>query len=142
MSTPTLDYDLTAQLNDGSEVKLDPEVHGWAEPERLAKVKVWSLIPRKAGLPVVVVQIPEGAKPIFKSRVYGKGYAGIEDSPLPAFRAHAIGWHDTESHWTWVMPNGLIEVGDEPLYADMILQSMLAKLKEEHPEYFAPPQEG
>ena len=124
----SFDYDLAAQLTDGSEVKLNPEEHGWAEPERLSRVKVWSLIPRdNNGMPVVTVQIPEGAKPIFKSRVYGKGLPGIADNPLPSFRCYAIGWHDTESHWTWVMPNGNIEVGEDPLYADLILQHMLGR---------------
>lgn len=119
MSASEFYYDLAAQLNDGTEVKLNPEEHGWAEPERLAQVKVWSLIPREAnGMPLVVVQIPEGAKPIFKSRVYGKLVGDI------SFRAYAIGWHDTISHWTWVMPNGHIEVGDDPLYADLILRQM------------------
>jgi 8-oxo-dGTP pyrophosphatase MutT (NUDIX family) len=119
----SFDYDLTAQLNDGTEVKLDPEVHGWAEPERLAKVKVWSIVPRAGGLPLVVVQIPEGAKPIFKSRWYGKLAFDL------GFRAYAIGWHDTESHWTWVMPNGIIEVGEDPLYADLILRQIFEAAK-------------
>ena len=122
--TPTFDYDLAAQLNDGSEVKLNPEEKGWAEPERLARVKVWSLIPRdQNGMPVISVQIPEGAKPIFKSRVYGKGLPGIEND-LPAFRCYAIGWHDTESHWIWVLPTGDIEVGEDPRNAELILQKM------------------
>lgn len=121
---PKFDYNLAAQLNDGSEVLLDPEEKGWAEPERLAKVTVWSLVPKEAnGMPIITVQIPEGAKPIFKSRVYGKGLPGIEND-LPIFRAYAIGWHDAESHWTWVMPNGNIEVGEDPLYADLILKRM------------------
>lgn len=125
----SFEYDLAAQLNDGSEVKLNPEEHGWAEPERLAKVTVWSLIPREgSALPVVVVQIPQGAKPVFKSRVYGKGLP-FDDSPLPRFRAYAIGWHDTESHWTWVLPNGGIEVGEDPIYADQLLQHLLTLQK-------------
>lgn len=119
----SFDYDLVLQLNDGSEVKLDPEERGWAEPERLSQVKVWSIVPRdQNGMPVVTVQIPESAKPIFKSRVYGKGLPGT-GNPLQ-FRAYAIGWHDTESHWIWVMPNGNIEVGEDPLYADLLLKRM------------------
>lgn len=123
--TPQFDYDAAAVLDDGSEVKLNLEERGWAEPSRLARVRVWSLIPRdQNGLPVVTVQIPAGAKPIFKSRVYGRGLPGIENSNLPSFRCYAIGWHDAESHWTWVMPGGNIEVGEDPLYADLILRSM------------------
>jgi hypothetical protein len=128
--TASFDYDLSAQLNDGTEVKLNPEEHGWAEPERLSKVKVWSILPRVDGLPIVTVQIPEGAKPIFKSRVYGKGYPGTNDSTgLPIFRAYAVGWHDTSSHWTWVLPGGVIEIGEDPIHADMILQGMMAQHK-------------
>lgn len=124
MNASIFDYDLTAQLNDGSEVKLNPEQHGWAEPERLAKVKVWSVIPREhSTLPPVIVQIPEGAKPIFKSRVYGKGLPGTGG---PTFRAYAIGWHDTESHWIWVFPNH-IEYGEEPLYAQLVLDGLVGK---------------
>lgn len=122
--TASFDYDLAAQLNDGSEVKLNPEVHGWAEPERLAKVKVWSLIPRVGNLPVVTIQIPDGAKPIFKSRVFSK-FAG----PV-SFRAYGIGWHDTDSHWLWVMPGGNIDVGESPLFADLILAKMWQEYKE------------
>lgn len=128
--TAPFEYDLAAQLNDGTEVKLNPEEHGWAEPERLAQVRVWSIIPRNENWPVITVQIPEGAKPIFKSRVYGKGYPGTNDTTgLPVFRAYAIGWHDSTSHWTWVLPGGNIEVGDDPLYADLILQTMMEKTK-------------
>lgn len=116
-------YDLAAQLNDGSEVKLNPEEHGWAEPERLSKVKVWSLIPRDSTLPVVTVQIPDGAKPIFKSRVYGKGLPTHVNTLT--FRAYAIGWHDSTSHWLWVMPGGNIEVGEDPLHADLYLRQIL-----------------
>lgn len=120
--TASFDYDLAAIFDDGSEEKLNPEIHGWAEPTRLARVRTWSIIPRdQNGMPVVTVQIPEGSKPIFKSRVYGKGLPGAGG---PSFRAYAIGWHDTTSHWTWVMPNGNIEVGDEPLFADLILKRM------------------
>lgn len=126
--TASFDYDLAAQLNDGTEVILNPEEHGWAEAERLAKVIRWSLIPRVANMPVVVVHIPEGAKPIFKSRVFGKGYPGIENN-LPIFRAYAVGWHDSASHWTWILPGGIIEVGDEPTHAPLILEAMMKQVK-------------
>jgi hypothetical protein len=118
--TASFDYNLAAQLNDGTEVLLNPEEKGWAEPERLAKVVVWSLIPRDHnGMPVVTVQIPEGGKPVYKSRVYGKLVGEVK------FRAYAIGWFkDGQTHWTWVMPGGNIEVGEDPLYADILLRRM------------------
>lgn len=137
----SFDYDLTLQLTDGSEVKLNPEEHGWAEPERLAQVRVWSIIPRVQGLPPIVVQIPEGAKPIFKSRVYGKGFgpgASKDGITFPSFRAYAVGWHDTVSHWIWVLPNGSIEVGDDPIYAELLLNHMMQQLIQEHANDQAP----
>lgn len=122
--TVPFEYNIAARLSDGSEVILDPETKGWAEPERLAKVVNWSIVPRNQnGLPTISVQIPEGAKPIFKTRVYGKGYPGI-DNGLPVFRCYAVGWHDTESHWLWVLPTGDIEVGEDPQLAPLILQKM------------------
>lgn len=125
MDASIFQYNLTAQLNDGSEVVLDPETHGWAEPERLSKVKVWSIVPREnSTLPVVTVQIPEDSKPIFKSRVYGKG---LPATGGPSFRAYAIGWHDKVSHWIWVMPEGNIEFGDDPIYAQVVLDAMVSE---------------
>ncbi len=125
MSAEVFEYDAAAILDDGTEIKLDLETHGWAEPERLSKVKVWSIIPRpNSTLPVVTVQIPENAKPIFKSRVYGKGLPGLGG---PSFRAYAIGWHDKESHWIWVMPSGNIEFGDDPIYAQIVLDAMASE---------------
>lgn len=121
---PKFDYDLSLQLNDGTEVLVNPEEHGLFEPERLAKVKVWTLIPRTHGAwPVVSVQIPPNSKPIFKSRVYGKG---LPSTGGPSFRAYAIGWYDASSysHWIWVLPGGVIEVGEDPESANVILRSL------------------
>lgn len=118
--TDTLAYLLTAQLNDGSEVVLDPDVHGWADPEILKETKVWSLVPKEQnGMPVVTVTIPEKGKPVYKSRVYGKLVGDI------SFRAYAIGYKlGRTTHWVWVMPNGNIEFGENPHYADLILRKM------------------
>lgn len=118
----SFDYDLAAQLNDGSEVNLNPEEHGWAEPNRLAQVKVWSIIPRVSGLPVVTVQIPEDGKPVFMSRVYGKGLPGLDG---PSFRAYCIGYfREGETYRVWVMPGGNVEIGEDPIYADLYLKRM------------------
>ena len=118
----SFDYDLAAQLNDGSEVKLNPEEHGWAEPERLAKVTRWTLLPRAEGWPVVMLHIPEGAKPVFMSRVFGKGLPGAGG---PSFRTYCTGWHkDGETHRVWVLPGGIIEVGEEPTSANLLLDHL------------------
>jgi hypothetical protein len=118
-----LDYLLTAQLNDGREVVLDPDLKGWADKKVLAETRIWSLVPRdQNGMPVVTVTIPEKGKPVYKSRVYGKGLPG---SGLPSFRAYAVGYKlGRKTHWIWVMPTGNIEVGEEPLYADILLKRM------------------
>jgi len=125
----SFDYDLGARLNDDTEVKLDPEQHGWAEPERLAKVVVWALIPRNSNWPAVWVHIPEGAKPVFMSRVFGKGLP-IEGGP--SFRTYCIGWFkDGETHKTWVLPGGIVEVGDEPTVANMLLNNIGQQIREQ-----------
>jgi hypothetical protein len=70
-------------------------------------------------MPVVTVNIPLKGKPVYKSRVYGKVMSDI------SFRAYAIGYKlGNKTHWTWVMPNGNIEVGEDPFYADLILRKM------------------
>jgi hypothetical protein len=118
-----LDYLLTAQLHDGREVTLDPDSKGWADKKVLSETKVWSLVPREHnGLPVITVSVPEKGKPVYKSRIYGKGLPGTGG---PSFRAYAIGYKlGRTTHWVWVMPGGNIEFGEEPVYADLILKRM------------------
>lgn len=105
----TYEYTAELQLNDGSLIPVNLEERGWAEPERLAATHVFSLIP-KGQAPIVRINIPEGAKPIFKSRKIILATAGKE------FRSYAVGWFkDGVSHWTWVAPDGSIETEtDDP----------------------------
>ena len=70
-------YVAAAQLTDGSETVLDLEERGWADKELLRRTKRWTLIPKDGAkaldgrqLPLVTVTIPEGARPVFKSRVF------------------------------------------------------------------------
>jgi hypothetical protein len=108
----TFEYKAEIQLNDGTLIPLDLEERGWADPERLANTRVFSLVPKEinAGWPLVRVNIPEGAKPIFKARKNVLATAGQE------FRCYAVGWFkDGESHWTWILPGGSIETeSDDP----------------------------
>lgn len=122
-------YFANATLDDGSDVVVDLEQHGWADKEILARTVRWSLVPNGNGLtlhgrpwPLVSIQIPEGAKPIFRSRVYvgsivSRSSDQIERKVIPilnvpVFRAFCIGWKKGDTHvWTWVMPTGDIEVG-------------------------------
>ncbi len=119
-------YNAVAQLNDGSEVLLDLNKKGWADPEILNKTVGWMLVPKEQnGMPVVSVSIPEKGKPVYKSRVYGKGLPG---SGLPSFRAYAIGYKKGRTtYWVWVLPNGVIEFTDEPRFAQLILNKMVGK---------------
>jgi hypothetical protein len=118
----TFEYTAELQLNDGSLVQIDLEERGWAEPERLANTRVFTLVPKNPGQhwPFLRVHIPEGAKPIFKSRNNVLMYAGKQ------LRVYAAGWFkDGESHWTWVFPNGSIEVEtDEPTFLDIITHAI------------------
>lgn len=118
----TFEYTAELQLNDGSIVTVDLEERGWAEPNRLANTRVFTLVPKdpQSRWPFVRVHIPEGAKPIFKSRMNKLVTAGKE------FRAYAVGWFKgSDSHWTWVLPNGSIEQGtDEPSFIKILTEQV------------------
>jgi hypothetical protein len=77
MSTKEYVYVAAAQLTDGSETVLDLEERGWADKELLDRTTRWTLIPKEGAktldgrpYPLVTVSIPEGARPVFKSRVF------------------------------------------------------------------------
>lgn len=117
-----LAYVLTAQLNDGTEHILDPDKRGWADKKILSQTRIWSLVPKVGGTPVVV-QIPENAKPVYKSRVYGKVVGDVK------FRAYAIGFKRGKfTYWVWVAPYG-VEFGDDPVYASQYLNKLFAEAK-------------
>lgn len=128
----TFAYNAEAQLNDGSAVLLDLEATGWANKELLSRTVRFSLLPVKDAVtmngrpyPIVVVNIPEKGKPVFKSRVYGTIGVGLGDIGTEAFRAYAIGYKlGPKTYWTWVLPTGDIEVGEDPWLGDILLQSM------------------
>lgn len=117
-------YEVALQLNDGSNHKFSLEEKGWANKEQLSRAKEISLIPKdNATLPVVAVQVPEGAKPVIKSRVFGTiGMTSGENTP--GFRVYAIGYKQARRrpYIIWILPNGTIEMGDEPVYAPLLLQ--------------------
>jgi hypothetical protein len=116
-------YEVALQLNDGSNHKFSLDEKGWAAKEQLNQTKEISLIPTgNTTLPVVACQVPEGAKPIIKSRVFGSIGAGGEN--VPGFRVYAIGYKQKRRrpYVIWILPNGTIEMGDEPLYAPLLLQ--------------------
>ncbi len=118
-------YQAIATLTDDSGTVLDLEEQGWASKEMLSRVKVWSIAPKNAdsSLPTVVVNIPEGAKPVFKSRVFGTmGVASSEGGPL--FRCYAIGYKKGSSEFlAWILPSGDIEIGPDPHIAEAIISN-------------------
>ena len=120
------EYSAELQLNDGSLVQVDLEERGWAEPERLADTRVFTLVPKdiSGALPFVRTHIPEGGKPVFKRRTYGT-FAVANAASIDNFCAYAVGWRrGTEEVITWVMPNGAIECNtDDPTFADIILHT-------------------
>lgn len=120
----TFAYTAELQLNDGSLVAVDLEERGWADPDRLANTRVFTLVPKDpaSGYPFLRVHIPEGAKPIFKSR----NNINLIGHGQPMFRAYAAGWFkDGESHWTWCFPNGAMEKEtDDPTVNDLLVKAI------------------
>ena len=129
-------YNAEAQLNDGSAYLLDLETR-WANKELLSKTVRFTLLPKEGALtirgqafPIVVVNIPENAKPVAKSRVFATTFVS-PDGTQPTFRCQAIGYKlGRRTYWTWVMPTGDIEVGDEPWLADLLLDSLKVRPSE------------
>lgn len=118
------EYFAELQLTDGSTVQVDLEERGWADPDRLADTRVFTLVPRDMNSmwPFLRIHIPEGAKPIFKSR----NNINLIGHGQPLFRAYAAGWFkDGESHWTWVFPNGAMEKEtDDPTVNNLLVQAI------------------
>lgn len=128
-------YVAAAQLHDNSETVIDLEERGWADKEVLSRTIRWTLVPKDGALtmsgrpyPLVSIHIPEGARPVFKSRVYGVVGVNDQDEGKPMFRCYGIGYKlGKVTHWTWVLPTGDIEVvtGDDGLlFADLLLRRL------------------
>jgi hypothetical protein len=127
----TFPYHAEAQLTDGSAVLINLEQQGWANKDLLAATTRWTLLPKGdqktskgTDFPIVVVNIPEGGKAVFKSRVFGSFHPATE-TDYRAFRCFAIGYKlGRKTYWTWVLPTGDIEVGDDPWLAELLLKQM------------------
>jgi hypothetical protein len=146
-------YVANATLDDGSEVVVDLEEHGWADKEMLSRTVRWALVPNGTQVmltgqpyPLVQVTIPAGAKPIFRSRVFRsiitqRSSDQIERKVIPVlrfpeFRAYCIGWKKGRTHvWTWVLPNGAIETtSDDDSHIGTLLRARLNQEVIEIPE--------
>lgn len=147
-------YYAAATLDDGTEVeRIDLEARGWADKDMLSRTVRWSLVPKGQYIslsgrpyPLVSIAIPEGAKPVFRSRVY-RGVITNRSSDqvarkvvpvlrVPEFRAFCIGWKRGSEHvWTWVLPTGDIEVGmGDDSHLGGVLRAHLNTLVDEVPE--------
>jgi hypothetical protein len=146
-------YFANATLDDGSDVVVDLEEHGWADKEMLKRTVRWALVPNETQVtfsgqpyPLVQVAIPAGAKPIFRSRVFravitSRSTDQIERKVFPVlrvpeFRCYCIGWMKGRTKvWTWVLPNGAIEVSTEDdSHLAHVLRSHLNTIVYEVPE--------
>jgi len=150
MSANEFPYFANATLDDGEEVVVDLEQRGWADKEILARTVRWSLVPKGTHVnlsgrpwPMVQIAIPEGAKPIFRSRVYvGSIISRSSDQrerkvipvlTVPQFRVFCIGWKKGKTTvWTWILPDGSIEVGtgDDSHLGDLLRSHLNTQVRE------------
>jgi hypothetical protein len=118
---PEFEYYGEFQLEDGSVELQDLEEQGWAAKERIAATRRFSLVPKNVdgrNLRVVMVDIPEGAKPVFYSEVYRK----FNRNALIQFRVYVIGWKKgSEERVLQVLPSGDIEFAAESTAAPVLL---------------------
>lgn len=124
----------TVLLRDGSEELLDLEEHGWADKDRLAQTVRFALIPKEDApktlhgqdFPPIVVNIPEGAKPVFKTRVKAATPIGNTSGRHPVqFRLYGIGYKlGSHEPMLWVLPTGAIEMGPDSFFADQLLRAL------------------
>lgn len=120
-------------LDDGSEHIIDFDQKGWAEPTRLARTVRFSLVPKGKVLtlkgrdyPTIVVNIPIGGKPVFKTRVKSSTPMGPSEGRHPAsIRIYGIGYKKgNQEHLSWVLPTGDIEVGEDSVYSDLLVRQL------------------
>lgn len=114
-------------LDDASEHRLDLEEHGWAEKTRLARTVRFALIPKDDApdyFRPVVVNIPTGAKPVFKTRVKVANPIGDTTGRVSAtIRIYGIGYKQGgHEPLFWILPNGAIEFGEDSPLADLMLR--------------------
>ena len=115
-------------LDDGSEHEVDFESR-WADKEKLARLRRFVLVPKgeaNLSMPLVALNLPEGAKLIFKHRVFGQFGTG-DAKPKIKYRIYCCGYkYRGEEHQFWIMPNGIVEFGvglDDPELAILVQQN-------------------
>jgi len=147
-------YFANATLDDGTDIgAIDLEEQGWASKPMLARTRRWSLVPKGTHVmldgrqyPMVTIDIPVGAKPVFRSRVFVGNITGrssdqierkvIPHLSVPAFRVYGIGWKKGSlTVWTWVAPNGAVETtSSDECWVGTALRTHLNTITWEEPE--------
>ncbi len=88
--------------------------------ETIANAKIVSIVSKDRSmvqLPMVSVQLSEGRKLVLETQVHGT----LTGKITSRVRVYCIGYEQevngqTVRHVTWVYPNGIIEIADEPSY--------------------------
>ena len=112
-----LAYLALLRMRDGTAQEADMGVPGWdaALTEGVSSV---TLIGKEDSRATLTVQIPEGARPMVKSRVKAL-VAGVQ------LRIYGVGYClDGVTVWAWLLPDRSVEVGEDSLVADLMLARM------------------
>lgn len=83
--------------------------------------------PLAPAMPLLRINIPTGAKPVFKSKVYGTAMLNSEgniEGYQQDFRGYAVGWKKGRAqHLIWIFPGGHTEAthgNDDPTFGDVM----------------------
>lgn len=111
-------------LKDNSLVSQNLEEHGWATPEFLDKIKLFTLVPKSpdSGWPLLRIHIPDNAKPVWKWRTFREAMM-VDNGTIREMRIYGIGYKKRGHgpYMVWVVPGGHVEAGvDDPLFANVL----------------------
>lgn len=110
-------FEIGLTLDNGEGIQFSLDEAGWINKPELQSAKQIMLIPLHDELRAIAVWIPEGATPIVQTRVLGSSAIGAQ------FRIYAVGYTlDDTLVVLWVLPNGVVEVGEEPTLANLLVQ--------------------
>ena len=125
IKVPSFKYNIVLELHGETAVVDWGNQPGWIEflGEALENATRFMRVPKDdSGVPVVSVTLGDGRRWILFSRVIGSTKAGLGNQ----IRLYAIGWQKNVGKSsvrciTWVYPDGLIEVAEEPSFVHLFL---------------------
>ena len=111
-------------LKDNSLAQKNLDDHGWATPEFVESIKIFTLVPKSpdSGWPLLRMHIPDDAKAVWTWRVFQESMP-MPNGILREMRIYGIGYkrHGEKPYMMWVVPGGHVECGtDDPLFANVI----------------------